>query len=96
VLIKASEQLGVMLTHRAGSLCRAAPTSTSTVWPDDPLTYVEAFARHDAAEGGQVHKVKGNPLKLIMLRQSQRFHRVPPRGRLRDMDLRDTARARSS
>jgi hypothetical protein len=69
MLAIAGEQLGMALAPRRVHLPRGSYVDVDGV-ADSPLTFVEAFARQGVAKGGQVHKLKGDTLKLVMLRQS--------------------------
>lgn len=75
MLALAGEQLGVTLAPRRVYLPGRSYVDVDGV-ADEPLTFVEAFARQGAAKGGQVHKLKGDTLKLVMLRQSHPHARL--------------------
>src|SRR5215213_1943765 len=65
----ASTALGVTLFPERVDLPGGAYVAVDGVGRD-PLTYVEAFARQGILKGGQVQKIKGDTLKLSLLRHA--------------------------
>jgi hypothetical protein len=76
ILEQVGEQLGATLAHRKIKLPEGATVDVDGV-SDDPPTLVEAYARQGVLRGGQLHKIAGDVLKLVTVRE-----RVLPGARL--------------